>query len=63
MRVLCVHPIPGDCWRRIINFCGADASFCHLIAPWFQDNGMVVMLLCEGGERFVQERNTDEYVR
>lgn len=49
LRVLSRHAIPGDAWRKIIDFCGRDPSFCYLIIPKFQDDCLVLLLLAENG--------------
>ena len=55
LRVLSRHAIPGDAWRKIINFCGRDTSFCHLIIPKFQDDCSVLLLLAENAQIHVEK--------
>ena len=50
------HAIPAGAYRLIIDFCGRDPSFCHLIIPHFQDDCLVLLLLSENGEKFIAQR-------
>ena len=52
-RALSRHAIPGDAWRNIIDFCHRDPSFCYLVVPKFLDNGLVLLLLAENGQNYV----------
>ena len=52
-RALSRQAIPGDAWRNIIDFCHRDPSFCHLVVPKFLDNGLVLLLLAENGQKYV----------
>ena len=56
LRKLSRHAIPEDAWRKIIDYCGRDASFCHLILPHFQNDCLVLLLLAENGEKFLAQR-------
>ena len=59
LRVLSRHAIPGDAWRKIIDFCGRDTSFCHLIIPKFQNDCLVLLLLAENGQSHVDKAKKD----
>ena len=50
------HAIPAGAYRLIIDFCGRDPSFCHLIIPHFRDNLSVLLLLSENGQKFIDKR-------
>ena len=56
-RALSRHAIPGDAWRAIINCCGRDTSFCHLVIPKFLGNGFVLLLLADNGQKYVDKAN------
>ena len=54
---LLVPELPGDAWRRVIDFLRFDSTFCHYTVPLFRPHGQIALYLQDEQSEQAQSAN------